>query len=80
MKHKVQIKAPIDHIYGYIRRGHYEGILEMTEEEYEKFKNNPTNWIYENDGLLECKIVVDDFCIEDVGTIENVHYTDLAIL
>jgi hypothetical protein len=74
--HKVDIRAYTDYVAGYLRYGHYEGVIEMTDEEYEEFKANPEKWAKENDIKEECEFVVDDWRIEYISPIERVEYED----
>ena len=34
MTHKIYINAPVDYIIGHLRYGHYEGEVELTDEEF----------------------------------------------
>jgi len=40
---KLFIEYPVDWIAGHLRYGHKEGEIELTEEEYTKFKKDPRN-------------------------------------
>lgn len=82
----IHINLPIDYIEGYITRGHYEGEVEMNEDEINEFKNLLQKKVisgeylsaeeqekldsYKEDILTSCEIVVDDFEIEDSGDIQ----------
>jgi hypothetical protein len=70
--HKIQIKIPVEYIMGHLRYGHYEGIIDLTDEEYEKFKKSPKDWIESVDGLSYLNFVIDDYRIDDIGPIEEV--------
>lgn len=74
---KVFIDAPLDYVAGHLRYGHLEGIVEMTDEEFERFKEDPINFIYDNeyeyDGL---NLVIDDFEVDDRGSISEVNWEE----
>lgn len=48
---------------GHLRYGHMEGNIEMTDEEFEEFKENPAEWLKGKDTCLD--LLVDDYRIED---------------
>lgn len=74
---KVFIDAPLDYVAGHLRYGHLEGIVKMTDEEFERFKEDPINFIYDNeyeyDGL---DLVIDDFEVDDRGSISEVNWEE----
>lgn len=76
---KVFIDAPLSYVAGHLRYGHLEGVLEMTDEEFEQFKKDPINFIYDNeydfDGL---DLVIDDFEVEDRGPIDEVNWEECS--
>ena len=39
--HKVQINALTDYVMGYLRYGHYEGLINLNDEEFKEFEKNP---------------------------------------
>ena len=49
----------------------------MTDEEFERFKKNPINFIYDNeydfDGL---DLIIDDFEVDNQGPINEVNWTE----
>lgn len=75
----MKINLPIDYIFGYIRRGHLEGEIDMSFEEENDFKTLLTNEMYntlskEEKERLEnykeliiddCDIVIDNYDLED---------------
>ena len=70
----VDINAPIDWVSGHLRYGHFEGLVDLTEEEFEQFKENPEQ-VFEDLHLYRyCDIIVDDYSVEDYGDIEEVNY------
>jgi len=71
---KVYIYAPLEYVAGHLRYGHKEGIINLTDEEFEEFKANPKNFIYNND--IELDLLVDDWEVDDCGGIENVEWSE----
>jgi len=63
------IEAYPEYIQGHLKRGHYE--CNIPDDEYIKIKDNRNaliNYIRANGDLL-----VDDWEIDDVGSIESIH-------
>ena len=73
-KIKVKFDIPLDYIIGHLRYGHKEGILEFTEEEFERLKKDPMNFIDKEDILSNLELIVDDSRIEDWGSPIEVNY------
>ena len=73
-KIKVKFNIPLDYVMGYLRYGHKEGILELTEEEFKRLKKDPMNFIDEEDILSNLELIVDDYRIEDWGSPLEVNY------
>lgn len=74
---KIFIDAPLDYVAGHLRYGHLEGIVEMTDEEFERFKKDPINFIYDNE--YECNrldLIIDDFEVDDRGSINEVNWEE----
>ena len=76
--HKVQINALTDYVMGYLRYGHYEGLINLNDEEFKEFEKNPINFLNKNN--FDLNFVVDDYHIEDIGEICNVEYNDLSAI
>lgn len=74
--HKVFIDAGVEYIQGYLRYGHYEGEIEIPNEEWESFKADPKAWIENNDALDNLELLVDDWSIEGVGGIDSVTWRE----
>ena len=71
---KVYIYAPLDYVAGHLRYGHKEGTVNLTDKEFEQFKANPKDFIYNND--IELDLLIDDWEIDDYDgneSIEEVH-------
>ena len=76
---KIFIDAPLDYVAGHLRYGHLEGIVEMTDEEFERFKEDPINFFYDNE--YECNrldLIIDDFEVDDRGPINEVNWEERA--
>lgn len=71
---KIYIYAPLDYVAGHLRYGHREGIVNLTDEEFEQFKVNPKDFIYDND--VELDLFVDDWEIDDCGVIDRVEWSE----
>lgn len=76
--HRVKIKAPTDYVMGYLRYGHYEGLINLNDEEFKEFEKNPINFLSKNN--FDLHLVVDDYSIEDIGEICDVEYNDLSAI
>ena len=76
--HKVQINALTDYVMGYLRYGHYEGLINLNDEEFKEFEKNPINFLSKNN--FDLNFVVDDYRIEDRGEICDVKYNDLSAI
>ena len=72
---KVFINAPVEYLMGYLRYGHYEGTIELTDEEFEEFKKNPISYCNNHD--LGLDILVDDYEIDEIGNIEKIHWREI---
>jgi hypothetical protein len=70
----VTITANTEYVMGHLRYGHYEGTLELSEEEYELFRANPVKFMNEYDHDLD--FIVDDWRVEDIGAIDEVTIID----
>lgn len=73
---KVSIDAPLEYIVGHLRYGHFEGELEMTDEEFEEFKKNPLDFLYKEDYINDLNLVIDDYEVDDIGPVDEVNWTE----
>ena len=71
---RIYIYAPLDYVAGHLRYGHKEGTVNLTDEEFEQFKVNPKDFIYDND--VELDLFVDDWEVEDCGEISRVEWSE----
>ena len=71
---KIKFDIPLEYVIGHLRYGHKEGILELTEKEFNRLKEDPEKFIYEEDILDNLNLIIDDYAIEDYGGIESINY------
>lgn len=50
---KILIDAPLEYVAGHLRYGHLEGVIEISDEEFKKFKENPIDFLYDNEYIDE---------------------------
>lgn len=73
-KIKIKFNIPLDYVFGYLRYGHKEGILELTEEEFRRLKKDPMDFFNQEDLLCDLDLVIDSYRIEDWGSPLEVNY------
>ena len=65
------IYGDLDYVQGYLRMGHLE--MELNDEDFEKFKSlslkEQEEWL-RDEGHVE----VDDFSVDDIGSITEINY------
>jgi hypothetical protein len=71
---KVKFNISLEYVMGHLSYGHKEGILELTAEEFERLQENPKEFIYEEEILNELDLIIDDYCVDDYGGIDDVEY------
>lgn len=71
---KVKFNIPLDYVSGYLRYGHKEGILELTEEEFQRLEKDPIDFFDQEDLLCDLDLVIDDYRVEDWGSPLEVNY------
>jgi len=76
-KVKVKFDIPLEYVIGYLRCGYKEGILELTEEEFEKLEKDPMEFVNSYDILWDLDLVIDDYRIEDFGPALEINYEKL---
>lgn len=47
--HKIFIRTNVEYIMGHLKYGYLEGILHMTDDELNQFKENPKKYLKETD-------------------------------
>ena len=73
-KIKVKFDIPLEYVCGYLRYGHKEGILELTEEEFQRLKKDSMKFFDEEDLLCDLELIIDDYRVEDYGTPLEINY------
>lgn len=73
-KIKVKFNVPLEYVFGYLRYGHKEGIVELTEEEFQRLKKDSMKFLDEEDLLYDLDLIIDDYRIEDWGSPLEVKY------
>ena len=71
---KVKFNIPLEYVAGHLRYGHKEGVLELTAEEFERLQENPKKFIYEEEILYDLDLIIDDYCVDEYGGIDDVEY------
>lgn len=71
---KILIDAPLEYVAGHLRYGHLEGVIEVPDEEFEKFKENPIDFLYDNEYIDEL-----DLLIDDRGPIDRVEWSECKL-
>lgn len=70
--HRIAVIENLDYVTGHLRYGHREGFLDLTDEEFAKFKQNPKEYVENCDEDFE--LIVDDWRVEDYGNISDVEW------
>ena len=73
---KILIDAPLEYVAGHLRYGHLEGTITITDEEFEKFKENPIDFLYDNEYTDELDLLIDDWRVDDRGPIDCVNWEE----
>ena len=73
---KILIDAPLEYVAGHLRYGHLEGVIEVPDKEFEKFKENPIDFLYNNDYTDELDLLIDDWRVDDRGPIDYVNWSE----
>lgn len=73
---KILIDAPLEYVAGHLRYGHLEGVIEISDKEFEKFKENPIDFLYDNEYIDELDLLIDDWRVEDRGPIDRVEWSE----
>ena len=73
---KILIDAPLEYVAGHLRYGHLEGVIEVPDEEFEKFKENPIDFLYDNEYIDELDLLIDDWEIDDRGPINSIEWSE----
>ena len=73
-KIKVKFNVPLEYVFGYLRYGHKEGVVELTEEELQRLEKDSMKFLNEEDLLCDLDLIIDDYRIEDWGSPLEVKY------
>lgn len=73
-KIKVKFNVPLEYVFGYLRYGHKEGVVELTEEEFQRLEKDSMKFLNEEDLLCDLDLIIDDYRIEDWGSPLEVKY------
>lgn len=73
---KILIDAPLEYVAGHLRYGHLEGVIEISDEEFENFKENPIDFLYDNEYIDELDLLIDDWRVDDCGPIDCVNWEE----
>lgn len=71
---RVFIDADLDYVDGYLKYGHKEGVVNIPDEDIEKFKEDPIKYILYKSLIDYLDILVDDYEINDYGEITDINY------
>lgn len=71
---KIKIRENLDYVMGYLRRGHREGIIDIPDEDFAEFEEEPFDYLERNDLYETSKIIIDDYSIEDFGHPMDIDY------
>ena len=74
---KFKIDAPVDYVMGHLKYGHYEGEVEIPEEDEEDFLKSPLDYLNNNDLVNLLDLKVDEFEIEGCGDIYEINYEEV---
>lgn len=77
IKHTINLKIPVEYVQGYLRYGQYEGEINLSEKEFNIFKENPKDFIEKNHILEELDLQVTDWNIESTGDISSVEWNEI---
>ena len=76
---KILIDAPLEYVAGHLRDGHLGGTITITDEEFEKFKENPIVFLYDNEYTNELDLVIEDWRVDDYGPIDRVEWSECKL-
>lgn len=73
----IKIDAPVEYCTGHLRYGSYIGIINLSEEEYKHFVENPIKTLYALDFLQDLSFEVKDYEVDDIGEIVDVNWSEV---
>lgn len=75
--HKLNVTAEVEYVMGHLLGGYYNGDLELSEEDYKIFREDPLAFLLARQDLWEdWSFKVDDYEIYDIGNIWRVYFTE----
>ncbi len=77
MARKILVNANVDYVMGHLSYGHYEGVLELSDEEYEEFVENPIKFCNENDIHCDLTFLLDAYGVDEIGDINAVDWREI---
>lgn len=77
IEHTINLKIPVEYVQGYLRHGQYEGEINLSEKEFNIFKENPKDFIEKNHILEELDLQITDWNIESTGDISSVEWSEI---
>ena len=75
---KILIDAPLEYVAGHLRYGHLEGVIEISDEEFDKFKENPIDFLNDNEYIDELDLLFDDWEIYYCVFIDCVNWEECS--
>ena len=77
LTHKINVTVEVEYVIGHLRNGHYDGNLELSDEEYKKFRKAPEVFLLTHPNLWEdWPLTVDSYEVDDVGDIDKIYFTE----
>lgn len=70
---KIKVRIDYDWLFGHLRYGHREGILVLSDEEYEEFKEDPKLFFHETGMDCDLHLTIDDYDLNDEGDCQIVY-------
>lgn len=71
---KIDVRANYDWVQGYLRYGHRKGVIDIPDEDFELFKQDPRKYLIKKDWICDLPFFLDDYRLEDHGNIIEVNY------
>lgn len=72
---QIFVNASLDYVIGHLRYGHKEGIINIPDEDIEKFKENPKQYIKDGDYMYDLDFILDDYEVDGYGDIDEVSFS-----
>ena len=72
----IKIDAPVDYCAGHLQYGSYTGTVNLSEEEYQRFIEDPIGTLYALDFIQDLSFEVEDYEIDDIGEITDVDWSE----